>query len=83
MQKVNLDSVMNNEFCVVVSVVDYNSDCIHKCAVKFNDDIPVIGATFMHPENKEFLREKLPLHVKNIGPIVDVEPIFEIEDTTS
>lgn len=36
----------------------------------------------MEPENKKQLHSLLPLHVKNSGPIVDIDEIFEITDIT-
>jgi len=37
----------------------------------------------MEPENLDRLHELLPEHVRSLGPIVDVQNIFEIHDTTT
>jgi len=56
-------------------------ETILKCGLKVKRD-SLIGDIIdcpMEPENKKFLHELLPMHVKECGPIIDVEEIFEIE----
>lgn len=51
-----------------------------QCALQvLRSDMPEPVNEFpMEPASRDWLRDKLPLHVRNCGPIVKVERIFEI-----
>lgn len=55
-------------------------DTLLRCALKVsNDSLKGDVAEFpMEPENRDQLHKMLPLHVRECGPIVDVQSIFEI-----
>lgn len=56
-----------------------------QCALKVSrDSVPHdVLEHPMEPENLDRLHELLPEHVRSLGPIVDVQNIFEIHDTTT
>lgn len=51
-----------------------------KCAVKVDlGKMPEdFDKYYMEPDNRVLLRDRLPSHVQNCGPIVEVVPIFEV-----
>lgn len=56
----------------LITLFDESNNRLIKCALKTKSEITIF--------NKERLcREELPLHVSNIGKIVEIEEIFEIE----
>lgn len=69
---------MDNYIIFVISIL-YN-ESILKCALKVKRDYFKCADVIyypMEPENKKELHALLPLHVRECGPIVDVEEIFE------
>lgn len=55
-----------------------------RCAVKIDlNAFPGdMSEHYMEPENRELLRQALPQHVQELGPIVDIVLIFEVVDLT-
>lgn len=56
-------------------------DSLLRCALKVDRNaLPGDCAEYpLEPENRAHLHGLLPLHVRNCGPIVEVEQIFECE----
>ena len=81
---------MSNQECFLISVLyvyeheDKTYRQLLRCALKLSmDDIPADLAKHpMEPENLGRLHEMLPKHVRSCGPIVDVQPLFEIHEVT-
>ena len=70
---------MNNYYCFLITIL-YN-DTLLRCALKVNRDelSGDIVSYPMEPENREKLRELLPLHVRSCGKIVEVDTsLFDI-----
>ncbi len=70
---------MGNDVCFLISVLQDGAGLL-RCAVKVSRD-SLKGdeeAYPMEPENRERLHAMLPQHVRSVGPIVEVETIFEI-----
>ena len=66
---------MGNETCFLVTIL--YGDTLLKAALTYSGDGDVAEYP-MEPENREILHGLLPLHVRECGPIVDVETIFAI-----
>lgn len=70
---------MGNHFCFLITVL--YGDQLLKCALKIDrEKLDIDVAEYpMELENREKLHAMLPLHVRNCGPIVDVDTsLFEI-----
>ena len=69
---------MGDELNWLVTVL-YDGQLL-KCALQAKRDVLPgdCGEYPMEPENREAIHALLPLHVRNCGPIVDVEPIFDV-----
>lgn len=71
---------MTDELCFLVTIFDIQSEVLIKCALKVKSsqitedcwDFP------LEEENRKLLRSLLPSHVRECGPIVDVEHLFEV-----
>ena len=71
---------MSPHICFLVTIL--YGDRLLKCAIKF-DKTQQEGDWYdypMEPDSREILHGMLPLHVKNCGPIVAVDRIFEITE---
>lgn len=70
---------MSEYECFLITVLE--GERLLKCALKVKRTLIKndLWEYPMEPENKEFLHNLLPLHVRNCGPIVDVENLFEVE----
>ena len=57
-----------------------HGDQLLKCALKVErDDLPGDCYEYpMEPENRAHIHGLLPMHVRSIGPIVNVEDLFEV-----
>ena len=74
---------MSNEISILITIYSAAWDCLYKAALKINSDsLPTDFSDYPMEYRKE-LFELLPLHIKSIGNIVDIEFIFEIEDLTN
>ena len=75
---------MSNYLSFLITII--YGESLLKCALKINrDKIPAnvnLTDDYSHSSSHEYLHSKLPFHVQSCGPIVEVEPIFEIEIIT-
>lgn len=73
---------MGNDICFLITIL--HDGKLLDCAIKVRrDSLP--GDCDEHPmewDNKEYLHNMLPTHVKSCGPIVAVEEIFEVHNYT-
>ena len=71
---------MDDHVCFLVSVLYEAIGVICKIAIKVNrDKLPGdCESCPLEPENRQFLHSLLPQHVRELGPVVDVEEIFEV-----
>lgn len=69
---------MDSSTCFLITLL--NGNALLRCAIKVREeDLHGDIAEYpMEPENQEALHKLLPEHVQSVGPIVDVETIFEI-----
>ncbi len=70
---------MDEHICFLITLL-YGNQLI-KCAlkVKANDIDTECAIHPMESECREVLHGLLPLHVRELGPIVNVDEIFEVE----
>ncbi len=70
--------IMGTHVCFLISILHEGS--LLKCALKVRRDALSEDCIDnpMEPENRKTLRDLLPFHVKACGPVVDVEPLFEV-----
>ena len=75
---------MSDYVCLLITILYEDSDDVQtllQCALKVKRD--TLNAEVyiypMEPEYRKILHSLLPLHVRNRGPIVDVEEIFEVQ----
>jgi hypothetical protein len=75
---------MCEDLCLLVTVFYEAGNSLMRCALKVKPaDLPAeCDEYWAEPDNRQALWEKLPLHVRNSGKIVEVENIFEIYDAT-
>lgn len=70
---------MGDTICWLITLLG-NSGTLHKCALSVKrDKLP--ESCIEHPmqaASRLRIHAWLPQHVKSIGPIVDIEPIFEV-----
>ncbi len=69
---------MGKDVCFLITIL-YENELL-KCALKVDqNELSGDCAEYpMEPENREILHNLLPMHVKECGPIVAVESLFEI-----
>lgn len=66
---------MNPNVNYLITILNENE--LLKCALSINrGSLP--GEFLMDDENKSYLHNILPLHVRSCGPIVDIEEIYEV-----
>jgi len=72
------ENQMDNHVNRLVTVL--YGDRLLKCALQVPDGILSQECVDypMAPKSREAIRALLPLHVRNCGPVVNVEPLFEI-----
>ncbi|MEE9303464.1 MAG: hypothetical protein V3U84_06730 [Thiotrichaceae bacterium] len=70
--------IMGHQECFLISI--FYEGSLLKCALKVRRDALSEDCIDnpMEPENRKTLRDLLPFHVKACGPVVDVEPLFEV-----
>ncbi len=69
---------MSDYICMLITIL--YDDALMRVALKVKKD-QVEGDWEeypMEPENREKIHAMLPAHVSNCGPIVNVEPLFEV-----
>jgi len=76
---------MGDDVVILVTVLYEFTGGLLKCALKVRrGDLPDgCAAHPMEPENREAIHALLPLHVRNAGPVVAVEDLFEVHDATA
>lgn len=69
---------MGDDVNWIISILYQNQ--LLKLAVKFSSGVLSDDQieNYFEPENKEAIRNTLPNHLKNLGPIVDIYPIFDV-----
>lgn len=69
---------MDDSICLLITIL--YEEQILTCALKANQkDLPQDCVEYpMEPENKKMIHDLLPSHVRSCGPIVNVEPLFEV-----
>ncbi len=69
---------MGSDICFLITIL-YGDELL-RCALKVDrNKLSGDCAEYpMEPENREMLHNLLPLHVKNSGPIVAIEEVFEV-----
>ena len=68
--------IMDDMFCFLITLTD--GECLLRCAVKIHTS-KLSDDMINYPlEYRALYAEKLPLHVRSFGNIVQVERIFEI-----
>lgn len=69
---------MGSHICFLITIL-YGNELL-KCALKIEGDTLTGDCAEypMEPENREMLHDLLPLHVKECGPIVAIEKLFEV-----
>jgi len=74
---------MSDYICFLITLFYRSAEVTLECALKVNTDrLSEDCITYpMKPEHKEYLHSLLPLHVRNRGPIVNIQQIFEISKT--
>lgn len=72
--------LMDNYKCWLVTVLYLENNSLLKCAIKYERGLLTQEEEelCMEPEFREKFHALLPLHVRECGPIVDIEPIFEV-----
>jgi hypothetical protein len=75
---------MNDSICWLVTVLYERRKTLLRCALKVKrNDLPGewwCGSHPMEPENRAAIHALLPAHVRECGPVVDVQEIFEVWD---
>lgn len=71
---------MSDQICFLVTILSRDNSSLLRCALRFHrDSVDEEVIEFpMEFESRDVLRAMLPLHVRNSGPIVGVEEIFEV-----
>ena len=70
---------MSEYICFLITLLYEEQSTLMKCALKVRRDfIDDVAEYPMEEASREFLHGLLPEHVRSVGPIVDVEEIFEV-----
>ena len=71
---------MGSDICFLITVLYEAAGTTLDCALKVDrDSLPGDCAEYpMEPENRKHLHSLLPLHVRNSGPVIKVERLFEV-----
>jgi hypothetical protein len=70
-----------NEFSLFLVTILNEFDGRHRllqCALKVKNDLLDLDLDWLDPRSWDQLHKLLPLHVQTCGPIVDVDPLFEV-----
>jgi hypothetical protein len=75
---------MSEYSCFLITVLYQENGTLLRCALKVEaNSVPV--NCYEHPtkpESREYFHSLLPEHVRSCGPVVAVEPLFEVVDRT-
>lgn len=75
---------MDRDTCLLITVLcedDHSAEggSLLRCALKLDEPM---AEDYLEAEGRARLRQLLPCDVSSIGPIVNVEPLFEVTDLT-
>ena len=73
---------MNNDLNLLITLYDKQHDTLVRVALKVEDPYANLRFFPMEPESRARLHQLLPAHVRSCGPIVNVETLFEISETS-
>jgi len=69
---------MSPEISFLVSAL-YNHQLV-EYAVKFKCDLPAdVTENYNEPKNREIIWNMLPPHLRTLGPIINLRPIFDVQ----
>ena len=71
---------MGSDICFLITVLYESAGTTLECALKVDRE-RLTGDCAKYPmeqENREQLHNLLPMHVKSCGPIIKVEPLFDV-----
>ena len=71
---------MGNELCLLITLLYEANQTLMRVALKLdrNEISEDCQKYFMEPENRASVHALLPNHVRSLGPIVNIEELFEI-----
>lgn len=71
---------MSDYVCLLITVLYESQQTLMTCALKFKkwQLDPEVYIYPLEDEHRQLLHAMLPDHVRNLGPIVAVEEVFEI-----
>ena len=71
--------LMDDMTHMLITVLYFVDETLVRFALSIDsDDIPEHITEYpLEPESREFIRAMLPDHIKTMGPIVDVSPLFD------
>jgi len=76
------DNNMGNDVCFLVTILYESESSILTCAIRISRD-RISEAAYEYPQDeKKEIWELLPPHVRSCGPVINVEPLFELVDLT-
>lgn len=74
---------MSDDVCFLVTVLDDSDMSLLRCALKCKrNELPEDAPLYpMEPEIRRHIRQMLPAHIRDVGPIVEIDVIFETHIT--
>lgn len=70
---------MGTDICLLVVLLHEATMTLFRCALRAErDELGDAWPHWVEPGNREKIRNLLPEHVRTLGPVVEVEEIFEI-----
>ena len=71
---------MGNAVCYLITLLTENGRSLYRIALKLNREelSGDIVSHYAEIENRAIIYSFLPEHIRELGPIVDIEEIFEI-----
>jgi hypothetical protein len=74
---------MGNDLCLLITLLYEANKTLLRVALKLDrDEISEDCAKyFLEPENRASIHALLPAHVRSLGPIVEIEELFEVHQS--
>ena len=74
---------MGNDLCLLITLLYEANKTLLRVALKLDrDEISEDCAKyFLEPENRACIHALLPDHVRSLGPIVEIEELFEVHQS--
>ena len=74
---------MGNDLCLLITLLYEANQTLLRVALKLaRDEISEDCAKyFLEPENRASIHALLPDHVRSLGPIVEIEELFEVHQS--